>query len=197
MSAAILVAMMIAFPVIVLALNFLQMRDLRKRRDHDRMLYRLCAVRDEAALMAINGELREESEIFSSLYTLSSTIIHNHRRSGLCFRNLIRTFDAHLKSHGEKDSDYSELASEVREAPSRAQKLIEEFCSTILFGYMLSYRVIVLDRLLRRFRNIDWLSLLDKFILRSPEKRVLNFLEAFRHPISEQVSFGRRGIACR
>lgn len=136
-------------------------------------------------MLALNSEVDEKSELFRCLYPLSSTIIHHHRNSGLCFRKLIRTFDAHLQSK-KCSSDYSELASEVREAPSRAQELVEQFCGPIFMGYFFSYRVIVIDRLLRRFRSFDYVSFLQRMAVGSAERGVLSFLKTLHQAVPDE-----------
>ena len=132
-------------------------------------------------------------EPFTCLYPLTSKIILHHRRTGLCFRELVRTCDVYLQSR-KTGCDYSELASEVRDAPPRAQELVEEFCNTIWMGYLLSYRIILVDRLLRKFR-VDLIRLLQRMMRGSSEKRVLSFLETLHQATSEHVTLDGRGVA--
>jgi len=187
MNTFILLSAMVAFPLLVLTFNLFTLNRLKMQRDHDRMLYRLCAIRDEMALMALDGKVGEETRIFKFLYSTIAGMIHHHRQAGLCFRGMIRFFDNEIRGM-PKEGELAEgtLGDEIQDSSKAVQRLAHEFCQVMIRGFIHSIGFIIFDRALSRFKKIDYYSLLKRLmVFSSANQNVLQFCQSIDRPGSQ------------
>ena len=88
MNTVIVIAMWATPAFFVIFVNFVRIRTQIRRRNHDRILYALCDVRDFMAVKSARGELPENSEMFKYFFGVIADIIHVHRNYPICFRHL-------------------------------------------------------------------------------------------------------------
>ena len=88
MNTALLIILWIAPSLFVVCINHVRVRSEIRRRNHDRILYALCDVRDFMAIKATKGELSESSEVFKYFFGVIADIIHVHKNHPLCFRHI-------------------------------------------------------------------------------------------------------------
>ncbi len=180
MNAIILITVMAAFPVAVLINSLILLNRLKMQRDHDRMLYKLCAIRDEMAAMSLNGKISEDSRIFAFFYSAIASMIHHHRQAGLCFRGMIRYIDREIREMPKESPDTREsLGDEIQNSSKAVQRLAHEFCQVMIHGLIRSIGFIIIDRFISKFKKIDYYALLQKvFVFSSTNRNVLEFCES-------------------
>jgi len=61
---------------------------LKRALIHDRILYKLCEVRDLTAIKAAKGEISQDGEVFDLFYKTVSAIIHTHKEKPQCFAHI-------------------------------------------------------------------------------------------------------------
>ena len=88
MNTILLILIWIAPALLLVTFSHIRVRTQIRRRNHDRILYALCDVRDFMAVKAARGELSEHSEIFKYFFGMIADIIHDHKNHPLCFRHL-------------------------------------------------------------------------------------------------------------
>lgn len=184
MNILILLGAMAAFPLLVLIFNLFALNRLKMQRDHDRMLYRLCAIRDEMALMALDGSVGEETRIFKFFYSTIAGMIHHHRQAGLCFRGMIRFFDHEIREMPKESDDVEgTLGDEIQGSSKAVQRLAHEFCQVMIRGFIHSIGFIIFDRAISKFKKIDYYSLLKKLmVFSSANQNVLEFCQSIDRP---------------
>ena len=150
--------LLFALPLAVLFFELRRLRHRRLKRQHDLMLYSLCQVRDEAALLGLSGQLSEESVSFQFFYSTSATIIHHHRSAGMCFSDLIREVDKAFMERSDKPTEKS-LFTELQNGSERLQEIAQIFIGTMERAYLHAFGLIIIDRLIRKFQNhIDYFA---------------------------------------
>ncbi len=88
MNIAILIFLWLAPSLLVVCVCHLRVRTEIRRRNHDRILYALCDVRDFVAVKAARGEFSENSKIFRCFFGVIADIVHVHKNHPLCFRHI-------------------------------------------------------------------------------------------------------------
>lgn len=86
-----LIAIWLLVPAILFAAAVLRIRRLRRKREHDLILYALCDARDTMAIKAARGELDERSETFRYFYKKLSEIVHDHKNHPIGFAHIAKT----------------------------------------------------------------------------------------------------------
>jgi hypothetical protein len=174
------ILLMAIFPVVVAIWNLVMLRRLKLKKMHDRMLYRLCEVRDQAANLALEARISEESALFSFFYVKTATVVHVHdtQHMGLCFRSLIRAFDA--APSGKANAN---LIDELREPIPEIYLMAQAWCKAIEEGYEAAYPLIKLDRfgrIIRKF-HLNVFKKIASLITPSPEEEnIYNFSRRIR-----------------
>ena len=85
-----LIVLWLFVPVVFFMATEIELRRLRRARNHDRILYAFCEARDVIALKAIRGELDERSETFRYFYKTLANLIHDHKRHPIGFAHLAK-----------------------------------------------------------------------------------------------------------
>lgn len=104
MNYIVLSVLLVSFPLLVTAWNDYRYWRLIQRRLHDQLLYSLCAIRDDTALLSIKKGLPETSAAFHLFYTITAAMIHHHRESGPCFHRLVKRLDDEIRAKTAKAS---------------------------------------------------------------------------------------------
>jgi hypothetical protein len=151
------------------------------------MLYRLCKVRDEAAMLAIEGQLAEEDEVFDFFYTNTARIVHENRNMGLCFSGLMRAFDRQLSLSSNGSKQTNALKARIQAGDEKVRELVGDWCFAIEIGYMAAFPIIKYDRLVRLLRKIHTNSLqkiMGLIGFSKEELTVLSFCQSLRQIIA-------------
>lgn len=140
-------ALLVVFPLGVIFYNEYQLFVIKQRSLHDKILYRLCSVRDSAAFLAIKGVIHEESTAFRVFYASTASIIHTHKTTGPCFIDLVR--DA-LNSKSSSGMQLAELNKELKDGPIELQLVANDFLKAIDAMIDNALPVIKVDRWIRK-----------------------------------------------
>ncbi len=155
---------------------------LRLAKEHDRILYRFCRVRDSIAQLAVEGKLAEDSNIFKFFYSQNASIIHSHRDAGLCFSDLLKQVDREVAlSARSKESD---LLQEIRQSDEEVHKLVDTYNDALLDAIITSLPMILLDRIIRQpeafVRTISTWQIVPAW-----KRQVISFWQHLRDSILE------------
>ena len=88
-----LIALWLLVPTIAFFAAVLRIRCLRRRREHDLILYAFCDARDTMAVKTARGEIDERSETFKYFYKQLATIIHDHKRHPIGFGHIAKNLE--------------------------------------------------------------------------------------------------------
>ena len=88
-----LLAFWLFVPCVLIALKELQYRRLRRRREHDLILYAFCDARDLMAIRALRGEIDENSETFKYFYKTIGRLVHDHKNHPIGFGHIAKNLN--------------------------------------------------------------------------------------------------------
>lgn len=183
MSTFTLISLGVVIPLIVALIDALRLHRLALSKAHDMMLYSLCKVRDETAMLAIEGKLSENDEVFDFFYTTTARVVHDNKQMGVCFNGLMRALDKELSLSSNDSRQTNALKTRVQSGDEKIKELASNWAFAIELGFMASFPLIKYDRvvrILRKFHSDSLQSLMRLVGFSNEELKVLSFCRSLR-----------------
>lgn len=140
----------LVFLVMAILRNIARVGNAITERDHDRILYAFCDVRDSFALRAINKEISEDSEVFKFFYSTLAKLVHDHPHHGKCFVDLIREIYK-KKTRNNKTPEQTLLAKELEQADEETKRLAMVFINAYTQALFSALPFVLADRMACKF----------------------------------------------
>ena len=145
MTIVALIALWLSIPVLFFAISEIEVRQLRRRRNHDRILYAFCEARDVMAIKAIRGELDERSETFRYFYKTLANLIHDHKKHPIGFAHLARNL---LKQKDEPIPTWKRrLLRELKKSDAEIKGVVGRYLDAIQLVMHQDSLIGLLDRI--------------------------------------------------
>jgi hypothetical protein len=124
-----LIALWLFVPLVFSAVTEIEVRRLRRARNHDRILYTFCEARDVIAIKAIRGELDERSETFRYFYKTLADLIHDHKRHPIGFAHIAKNLLE--QKHQPVPTWKRKLLRELKKSDSETKQVVGRYLDAI------------------------------------------------------------------
>lgn len=144
MNTALLILLWLAPALCVMCVNHVRVRSAIRRRNHDRILYALCNVRDFMAVKSARGELSESSEVFKYFFGVIADIVHVHKNHPLCFRHLAAGVKENR--HQTVPTWKRRLMREIRKSDAETRLVFGEYLRALQIAMHEDKRIAFIER---------------------------------------------------